>query len=88
VSFVNNLGAVVSMFAGLISIVIRSMLSKVVDKEEVAKVFTFLSCGEASMPLMAVPLYNYIYINTKDTFAGAVFLVTLGGYVLILLCFV
>lgn len=39
-------GAVMSMFAGLISIVIRAMLSKIVAKEEIAKVFTFLACGE------------------------------------------
>lgn len=76
-----------SMFAGLISIVIRSMLSKIVSKEEIAKVFTFLACGEASMPLIAVPLYNLVFANTNKTFPGCIFLISTGAYVLILTAF-
>jgi len=87
-SWMIYLGAVVSMFSGLITIVIRAMLSKIVAKDEIAKVYTFLACGEASMPLVAVPLYSLVFRNTQYTFPGAIFLITSGTYFVILVAFI
>lgn len=38
-------GAVLQMFSGLITIVMRSMVSKCVAKDELAKAFSFVSIG-------------------------------------------
>ncbi|ODM98083.1 Solute carrier family 46 member 3, partial [Orchesella cincta] len=82
------LGASLQMFAGLISIVLRSMISKVVAKEEIARVFTFLACGEATMPIVGVPIYSYIFRHTLDTFPGAMFMVSAGTYMFIISSFI
>ncbi|CAL8108953.1 unnamed protein product [Orchesella dallaii] len=82
------LGASLQMFAGLISIVLRSMISKVVAKEEIARVFTFLACGEASMPMVGVPLYSYVFRHTLTTFPGAMFMLSAGTYLFIIISFI
>ncbi|ODM92776.1 Solute carrier family 46 member 3 [Orchesella cincta] len=80
--------ASLQMFAGLISIVLRSMISKVVAKEEIARVFTFLACGEATMPIVGVPIYSYIFRHTLDTFPGAMFMVSAATYMFIISSFI
>jgi PCFT/HCP family folate transporter-like MFS transporter 1/3 len=75
------------MFCGLISIMIRSMISKLVSKDEVGKVFSFVASGEATMPLIAAPLYNLVYSCTVSTYPGTVYVMSSGFNLLILIAF-
>jgi len=75
------------MFCGLITIVGRSMLSKLVHKDEVGKIYSFLASGEAAIPLIASPIYNLLYSATLDSFPGAVYVLTSSLDFLILLSF-
>lgn len=62
------------MFCGLITIVARSMISKLVSKDEVGKIYSFLASGEAAIPLIAVPIYNFIYAESFESFPGAIYM--------------
>jgi PCFT/HCP family folate transporter-like MFS transporter 1/3 len=72
------LAAVIQMFGGMTTIVIRSMISKIVPKQELAKVFTFVACGEAAVPIIANALYSLIFIESEKSFAGAFSLLSAG----------
>ena len=76
------------MFGGMTSIMVRSMLSKIVPRQELGKVFTFVACGETATPIMASALYSYIYVSTQKEFPGAFSLFTAGLNSVILLNFV
>jgi PCFT/HCP family folate transporter-like MFS transporter 1/3 len=82
------LAGTVQMFCGLISIMIRSMLSKIVAKDEIGKVFSFMASGEATMPLIAAPLYNFVYHEYVATFPGAIYLLSAFFNVCILISFI
>jgi len=75
------LGACCGFLSSLAAIVIRSMLSKVVSKAELGKVFSLLASLEAAVPLFAAPLFTTVYNNTLSTFPGAVFLVQASLFV-------
>ena len=61
------------MFCGMITIVIRSMLSKIVSRDELGKIYSFLACGEATMPVIAAPLFNTLFSATVLRFVPAVY---------------
>ncbi|ODM98082.1 Proton-coupled folate transporter [Orchesella cincta] len=82
------LGAVVQMFSGLITIVMRSMVSKCVAKDELAKAFSFVSIGEACMPILAGLLFNLMFRRTVHTFPGAVFFLSALFHSFILCSFI
>jgi len=82
------LGAVLQMFSGLITIVMRSMLSKCVAKDELAKAFSFVSIGEACMPIVAGIIFNLLYSSTVATFPGLVFMLSAFLHGIILLSFI
>lgn len=58
----------------------RSMMSTVVAKNEIGKVYSFASSFEAVSGLVAQPLYTYIYSETFTFFAGSFFLITATVY--------
>ena len=76
------------MFGGMTSIMVRSILSKLVPKQELGKVFTFVACGETATPIIASALYSYIYVSTQKDFPGAFSLFTAFLNAFILLSFV
>ncbi|ODN04335.1 Thymic stromal cotransporter [Orchesella cincta] len=54
----------------------RSLASKCVLRDERGKVFAFLGCIEALVPLIAVPLYSLIYSSTLRTVPSAIYYVS------------
>ncbi|CAG7665838.1 unnamed protein product, partial [Allacma fusca] len=86
-SWVMYLSLVLQMFALMATIISRSMLSKMVPQEELGKIFTFVACGETSMPILASALYSTIFINTEKDFPGAFSLLSLGLNTLIAINF-
>ncbi|XP_013142269.1 PREDICTED: solute carrier family 46 member 3-like [Papilio polytes] len=67
----------IEIFNGTSFIAMRSMVSKLVDKDELGKVNSFFGVAEAMMPLVYAPMYTTVYTATIKTFPGAFFL--LGG---------
>ena len=80
-------GTVIGFLAPYISIVVRSMLSKCVTKDELGKIFSLPASIEAGgkevsnntlllylnfflVPLLASPIYTFVYTTTLNTFAG------------------
>ncbi|XP_049870991.1 solute carrier family 46 member 3-like [Pectinophora gossypiella] len=67
----------IEIFNGTSFIAMRSMVSKLVDKDELGKVNSFFGLAEAMMPLVYAPMYTTVYTATIKSFPGAFFL--LGG---------
>ncbi|XP_013192361.1 probable peptidoglycan muropeptide transporter SLC46 [Amyelois transitella] len=67
----------IEIFNGTSFIAMRSMVSKLVDKDELGKVNSFFGLAEAMMPLVYAPMYTTVYTATLKSFPGAFFL--LGG---------
>ncbi|CAG5046466.1 unnamed protein product [Parnassius apollo] len=71
------LAPLIEIFNGTSFIAVRSMVSKLVEKDELGKVNSFFGVAEAMMPLVYAPMYTTVYAATLKTFPGAFFL--LGG---------
>ncbi|XP_050665510.1 solute carrier family 46 member 3-like isoform X2 [Leptidea sinapis] len=71
------LAPLIEIFNGTSFIAMRSMVSKLVEKDELGKVNSFFGLAEAMMPLVYAPMYTTVYTATLKTFPGAFFL--LGG---------
>nr|XP_053632536.1 proton-coupled folate transporter-like isoform X3 [Cherax quadricarinatus] len=66
-------GSIVSCLGGLPLIVTRSIISKVVPREELGKVFSLLASWESIIPLLSNPLYTFLYNATIKVFPGAMY---------------
>jgi len=75
------LGACLGFLSAFAAIVIRSMLSKCVNKADLGKIYSLLASLEAAVPLFASPLFTIVYTSTLETFPGAVFLVQAAIFV-------
>ncbi|XP_061704889.1 probable peptidoglycan muropeptide transporter SLC46 isoform X1 [Cydia pomonella] len=67
----------IEIFSGTSFIAMRSMVSKLVEKDELGKVNSFFGVAEAMMPLVYAPMYTSTYTATIKSFPGAFFV--LGG---------
>lgn len=65
----------------------RSLASKCVLRDERGKVFAFLGCIEAIVPLIAVPLYSLIYSHTLEFAPSSIYFVSTGIYFVTFLIF-
>ncbi|XP_054711398.1 uncharacterized protein LOC129220987 [Uloborus diversus] len=72
------LANLVGLLMGLGSLAARSRISKVVSKDDLGKVFAFLSSAETVLPIVAVAFVSQIFNATLDFLPGLVYLV-LGG---------
>ncbi|XP_035209187.1 proton-coupled folate transporter-like isoform X4 [Stegodyphus dumicola] len=68
-------GNIFGFLNGLANLAVRSLISKLVDKEELGRVFSFLATCEAIVPLMASGIIAKVFNATIRTFPGACFLV-------------
>lgn len=71
------LGALVEILNGTSFIAMRSIATKLVEKDELGKVNSLFGVAEALMPLLYAPMYTTLYAATMQTLPGAFFL--LGG---------
>jgi len=65
----------------------RSLASKCVLRDERGRIFAFLGCIEAVVPLLAVPLYSLIYSYTLTFLPSAIYFVSTGIDLVIFLIF-
>jgi len=64
------------LLGGQSSMVIRSLLSKLVTKSDLGKVYSMLGCLENIIPLIFSPILTFTYNHTLNTFPGAVYAVS------------
>jgi len=76
------LGACLGFLSAFAAIVIRSMLSKCVNKSDLGKIYSLLASLEAAVPLFASPLFTVVYTSTLETYPGTVFLVQAAIFLL------
>lgn len=82
------LGAGICIFSSTPAIVIRSMITKVVPKTELGKVFSLLSSLEAAAPFLLSPIIVNIYNSTINVYAGAIFFVFASIFILVSLALI
>ncbi|XP_032519811.2 probable peptidoglycan muropeptide transporter SLC46 [Danaus plexippus] len=68
----------ISLFRGLSSPLIRSLLTKILPPEDIAKVFALMCAIEGISPLISPALYNSLYAYTISTFPGAIYMLSTG----------
>ncbi|KAG4072853.1 hypothetical protein HA402_002596 [Bradysia odoriphaga] len=67
------LGPLVEIFSGTSFTAMRSIATKLVEKDELGKVNSLIGAAEALMPLVYMPMYAFMYKATIHTFPGAFF---------------
>ena len=58
--------------------VVRSLMSKCIDSNEVGKVFSLFAVAASIAPIGGNPIFRQLYNKTMDTFPGAIFLLCAG----------
>ncbi|KAG8197163.1 hypothetical protein JTE90_011323 [Oedothorax gibbosus] len=75
-------GNVVGYLSILISLAIRSRISKISEKDELGRVFAFLSTCEAMFPMFGTILVTKVFNATMDIYPSVSYLMTVGMLVL------
>lgn len=60
-------GGLVRFLTGNVSPMLRSLISKIADANEVGKIFSILIMFENILQMIGSPLYTFIYNATLDT---------------------
>ena len=71
--------SVVQMFAGVIGVIVRSILSKLVGMQEAGTAFVVAGIIESVIPIGSSSLYGLIYSETVSTMPNLVFFVTIAA---------
>jgi len=72
------IASVIRMMSGALIVIIRSMLSKTVQPDEVGQTFALLGIIESLVPLVMAPVYAITYHSTVFVFPGAFFFMSAG----------
>ncbi|CAK1552498.1 unnamed protein product [Leptosia nina] len=68
------LAAGISLFRDLSAPLIRSMITKILPAQDIAKVFALMCAIEGVAPLISPAMYNSLYAYTISTFPGAIYI--------------
>jgi len=71
------------MFSGVNNVANRSIVSIVVNKNEIGRVFSLMGLLENFSKLIFLPIYTNVYKQTVNTFPNAYFIVSFVGTVII-----
>lgn len=69
-------------FISIRALVIKSILSKFVDPEELGRSFSIIAIIEAICKMIFVSLYSEIYVNTLESWPGAFYFATLIFFII------
>lgn len=61
---------------GTMVVIARSMLSKLVHRDEIGKLFSLIAVLESFIPLGIIPVYATVYGLTVQTFSGSVIILS------------
>lgn len=75
----------VGLFGNLGTSIGRSMISKIVDKNETGKVFSLMLVLEDVSMIFSSQIYGFIYINTYQTFPSSFVFLSAGMFMISLL---
>ncbi|GBP07925.1 hypothetical protein EVAR_78079_1 [Eumeta japonica] len=78
VSWHMYLATSVSLFRGLAQPILRSILSKILPVEDLAKIFTLQSVLNVTLPMLAPLVFNPLYSATLTVFPGSIYIVCAG----------
>ncbi|GBP07923.1 hypothetical protein EVAR_78077_1 [Eumeta japonica] len=78
VSWHMYLSSSVSLFRGLAQPILRSILSKLLPVEDLAKIFTLQSVLNVTLPMLAPLVFNPLYSATLNVFPGSIYIVCAG----------
>ena len=69
------------------SLIIRSLISKLVDNSDLGKVYAVLGSLENVIPLAFSPILTYTYNNTLDVYPGTIYAISAVITGIAALCF-
>ncbi|XP_070502367.1 lysosomal proton-coupled steroid conjugate and bile acid symporter SLC46A3-like [Chironomus tepperi] len=78
----------IDLFVSTKAIVIKSIISKVIGTDELGRMFSILGVIEASVAFVFPTLYSFVYLNTVDTFIGAIYFLSEFFFTLTLIMFI
>ena len=71
------IGSAIAFLDSTSTTVFRSLISKIVDADEVGKVFSVVAIFQALLPFVGSPMFGILYKNTVSTHPNAfLFLIT------------
>lgn len=76
---------IIGAFAGMITIALRSLLSKSVEEDEAGKIFSLLACGETLSKLLGVLVFINLYSATASKFPGFAYMIEACIYAIMLI---
>ncbi|KAL5279855.1 hypothetical protein ACFFRR_004083 [Megaselia abdita] len=82
------IGGAFSLFESVRALVVKSISSSLVEPEEIARLFSLMTLLDCVGGFFIPPLYGYIYYSTKDTFPGAVYIMSQIFYVFVTVSFI
>ncbi|CAG7818486.1 unnamed protein product [Allacma fusca] len=77
-SWIMYVFATLQMFGGMVSIVTRSMISKIVPGDELGKIYAFVACADTALPIFGSIMYSSIFVRTQKELPGAFSLLSAG----------
>lgn len=79
------IGGIFTAIGPIVAPVIRSMVSKIIDKSEKGKIFSILAVADNAIPLISGVCYSKIYNVTIHTHPSAIFYMTMGTQIGVLI---
>ncbi|GFY58799.1 MFS domain-containing protein [Trichonephila inaurata madagascariensis] len=73
--WVYYLGNFLGLLAGLSTLASRSRISKVSSKNDIGKVFAFLTTAESFLPIIATAIVSQVFNASLDIYPGLIFLI-------------
>ncbi|KAG6456780.1 proton-coupled folate transporter [Manduca sexta] len=71
-------GVSISLFKDLSAPLLRSVITKILPVEDIAKVFALMAAIEGLCPLISPLLYNCLYVYTLSTLPAAIYILSSG----------
>ncbi|OXA52335.1 Proton-coupled folate transporter [Folsomia candida] len=76
ISGMSQMASTVDLMNGTMVVIARSMLSKLVHRDEIGKLFSLIAVLESFIPLGIIPVYATVYGLTVQTFSGSVIILS------------
>ena len=80
-------GTTIDMFVSTKAIAIKAIISKVIEADELGKMFSILGIIESSVQFIFPPLYSFVYLHTVEAFIGAIYFLSEFFFTLTLILF-
>jgi uncharacterized membrane protein len=81
------LGTTVDLFVSTKAIAIKSIISKIIDTNELGKMYSVLGLLDSVVTIIFPPLYSFVYRYTVTVFIGAIYFLSEFFFLLTLVMF-